>query len=105
MQNTDASRTAFEAMVQRAVADNPGVSFTDLEIRPYRNSSAIRAVATFKGPSDSDTVLTVSEDLCDIIMAGNPGDWVFADRIEFSSAVNGFMLSIDFNTTPATADA
>jgi len=93
--------TAVEAMVRTAALRFPDIAVTKFEVQPYRNGPAVRAIATFAGASDRDTVVGLSEDLTDLIAAGVPGGWTYADRMECDHVAKGFRLAIGFDAGAA----
>jgi len=105
MQDIDTNRSAIHDMVAAAaVAAGTGAAFAGLDIRPYRRSTCVRALASFTGPSDRDTVEEVSYEIGERIAAGFGASWAFADRIEFDRTRTGFQLTIGFDTAPATVN-
>lgn len=88
---------AFETMVRGALSDHPQLTLVRVQLKPYHRSTALRAVAVLVGPSDSTTVVSLSEDLNELTSAGLPGGLAFAGRIEVQPTGSGFELSVDFD--------
>lgn len=85
---------ALEALIRAVANDTPGVAVAGFAMRPFRGSTTVRLVASFKGRSDHDTVVNLSDDLAEGLTAEVCSPWIFEGSMQRYDSARGFDLSI-----------